>query len=110
MSGQLGTRPAERPYKAIDAHCVHRGGRYRIRPFVIVDGLMANKELAHYGYDESNVILLTQANAFMTSILFEAWTKKMLFLRSKSVGSGGTMMAWSCCSWMTWVPITPRSF
>jgi hypothetical protein len=52
---------------------------YRMRPFVVVDRLTAKKELAYYGDDESNVTLVTQANAFMTSILFEAWAKEVFF-------------------------------
>jgi hypothetical protein len=58
--------------------CIAADG-YRMRPFVIVDRLTANRELAYYGYDESNVTLVTQANAFMTSILFEAWAKEVFF-------------------------------
>jgi hypothetical protein len=50
-----------------------------MRPFVIVHRLTANREVAYYGYDESIVTLVTQANAFMTSILFEAWAQEVLF-------------------------------
>jgi hypothetical protein len=50
-----------------------------MRPFVIVDRLTANKELAYYGYGESNVTLVSQDNAFMTSSLFEAWAKEVFF-------------------------------
>jgi hypothetical protein len=40
---------------------------------------MANKELAYYGYDESNVILVTQARAFTTSILYRGMGTKGFF-------------------------------
>jgi hypothetical protein len=50
-----------------------------MRPFMIVDGLTANKELAYYDYKASNVALMNQDNAFTTSMLFKAWTQQVFF-------------------------------
>jgi hypothetical protein len=50
--------------------CITADG-YRARPFVIVGRGTAEMELGYYGYNVSNVTIVTQANAFVTSRLFE---------------------------------------
>jgi hypothetical protein len=50
-----------------------------MRLFMIVDRLTANKELAYYDDNASNVALMNQDNDFMTSMPFEAWTQGGFF-------------------------------
>jgi hypothetical protein len=52
--------------------CIAADG-FRMEPFAIVNCVTAEKELQYYGCDASNVTLTPQANAFMTSALFEFW-------------------------------------
>jgi hypothetical protein len=58
--------------------CIAADG-YRMKPFVIVPRVTAEKELKYYGYDESNAVLTFQANAFMTTALFELWAATVFF-------------------------------
>jgi hypothetical protein len=58
--------------------CIAADG-FRLKPFVIVHRATAEKELKYYGYDESNVILTAQENAFMTCSLFELWADRVFF-------------------------------
>jgi hypothetical protein len=44
---------------------------YRARPFVLVERVAAEMKLGYYAYTASNVTIVTQANALMTSRLFE---------------------------------------
>jgi hypothetical protein len=58
--------------------CITADG-FRMKPFAIVPGFTAEKELRYHGYDEPNVILTSQSNAFMTRELFALWTKTVFF-------------------------------
>jgi hypothetical protein len=58
--------------------CIAADG-FRMKPFVIVPRVTAEKELRYYGYDESNAVLTFQTNAFMTSALFELWATTVFF-------------------------------
>jgi hypothetical protein len=51
----------------------------RMRPFVIVERVTAERELADYGYDSSSVAMVSHENAFMTSRLFEKWGEDVFF-------------------------------
>jgi hypothetical protein len=44
---------------------------FRMNPFAMVSRATAERELKYYGYDVSKVVLMYQANAFMTSSHFE---------------------------------------
>jgi hypothetical protein len=48
--------------------CITADG-IRMKPFAIVPRFTAEKELQYYGYDESNVVLTSQSNTFMTRAL-----------------------------------------
>jgi hypothetical protein len=50
-----------------------------MKPFAIVDRVKAEKELQYYGCDAPNVTLTSQANAFMTTALFELWATTVFF-------------------------------
>jgi hypothetical protein len=50
--------------------CIAADG-FRMKPFAIVDRVTVEKELQYYGYDASNVTLTSQANACITTALFE---------------------------------------
>jgi hypothetical protein len=58
--------------------CIAADG-YRARPFVIVERHTAEMELSCYGYNGSNVTIVTQANTFMTSRLFEVCAERVFF-------------------------------
>jgi hypothetical protein len=58
--------------------CIPADG-YRARTFVIAERVTAEMELSYYGDNPSNVIIVTQANAFMTSRLFEVWAERAFF-------------------------------
>jgi hypothetical protein len=58
--------------------CIGADG-FRMRPFVIVSRVTAEKDLAYYGYDRHNVAIVSQENAFMTSSLFEMWADTVFF-------------------------------
>jgi hypothetical protein len=53
--------------------------RLQVKRFAIVPRFTTEKELRYYGYDESNVALTSQSNAFMTRALFELWAKMIFF-------------------------------
>jgi hypothetical protein len=44
-----------------------------------VERATAEMELGYYGYNASNFTIVTQANAFMTSRLFEVWAERVFF-------------------------------
>jgi hypothetical protein len=50
-----------------------------MKPFAIVPRATAERELKYYGYDMSNVVLMYQANAFMTSSYSELWGRTIFF-------------------------------
>jgi hypothetical protein len=50
-----------------------------MKPFAIVPRFTAEKELRSHGYDESNVLLASQSNEFMTRALFELWANTVFF-------------------------------
>jgi hypothetical protein len=52
---------------------------FRMKPFAFLDRVAAEKELQYYGYDTSNVTLMSQANASMTTALFELWATAVFF-------------------------------
>ena len=58
--------------------CIAADG-FRMKPFVIVPRATAEKELKYYGYDESNIVLTSQTNAFMTTALFDYWATTVFF-------------------------------
>jgi hypothetical protein len=58
--------------------CIAADG-FRMRPFVIVDRLTAEKQLQYSGYHESNVQIASQPNAFMTRSLFHLWADRVFF-------------------------------
>jgi hypothetical protein len=51
---------------------------FRMHSFVIVDCIQVNNELTYSDDDESNVMVVSQDTAFMTSVLFEAWSEHVL--------------------------------
>lgn len=58
--------------------CIAADG-FRMKPFVIVHRATVERELKYYGYDERNVMLVSQVNAFMTRALFELWATTVFF-------------------------------
>jgi hypothetical protein len=58
--------------------CIAADG-YRMKPFIIVDRVTMESEMTYYGYDQSNVVISSQPNAFMTTKLFELWGSKVFF-------------------------------
>jgi hypothetical protein len=60
------------------AACIAADG-FRIKPFAIVSRFTAEKELRCSRYDESNVVLTSQSNAFMTRAVFKLWDKRVFF-------------------------------
>jgi hypothetical protein len=58
--------------------CIAADGS-RMKPFVIVQRATAEAELKHYGYEPSNVFLVSRENAFMTTRLFELWAREVFF-------------------------------
>jgi hypothetical protein len=44
-----------------------------------VERVTSEIEFGYYGYNASNVTIVTQANAFMTSRLFEVWAEPVCF-------------------------------
>jgi hypothetical protein len=52
--------------------CIAADG-FRMKPFVIVDRVTSDREIKYYGYDKSNVTLVSQEHAFMTRKLFDLW-------------------------------------
>jgi hypothetical protein len=62
--------------------CIGADG-FRMRPFVIVSRVNAEKDLAYSGHDYHNVAIMSQENAFMTSSLFEIWADTVFFPSAK---------------------------
>jgi hypothetical protein len=52
---------------------------FRMMPFAIVPGFTSENEPRYCGYDESNLLLTSQSNAFMMRALFELWVKIVCF-------------------------------
>jgi hypothetical protein len=52
---------------------------FRMKPFTIVPRFTARKDLKYYGYEESNVVLTSQSNVFMTKAYFELSAKTVFF-------------------------------
>jgi hypothetical protein len=50
-----------------------------MKPFAIILRFTAAKKLRYYGYDESNVVLISQSNAFMTREPFQLSAEMMFF-------------------------------
>jgi hypothetical protein len=71
--------PVERQAKrSILTACIAADG-YRAGPFVIVERHTAEMERFYYGYNASNVPIVTQAKDFMISRLFEVWAERGFF-------------------------------
>jgi hypothetical protein len=52
---------------------------FGLKPLMIVHRLTAERELKYDRYDDSNIILSDQTNAFMTGALFEVWESTVFF-------------------------------
>jgi hypothetical protein len=44
---------------------------------IIVDRVTVQADLYPYGYDEDNMLIVSQTNAFMTTILFHKWVEEV---------------------------------
>jgi hypothetical protein len=50
-----------------------------MKPFLIINRLTIEAELAIFGHDRANVCIVSQEKAFMTHCLFELWGREVFF-------------------------------
>jgi hypothetical protein len=50
-----------------------------MRAMIIVDRVTVEADFNLFGYDEQNILIVSQSNAFMTTILFRKWAEEVFF-------------------------------
>jgi hypothetical protein len=71
---------------AVDRHskhstlvgCIAADGS-SMRPMIVVDRVTMEADLKLSGYDEDKLLMVSQPNAFMTTVLFEKWADEVFF-------------------------------
>jgi hypothetical protein len=58
--------------------CIAADG-FRMKPFLVVDRVTAEAELAYFGYNRENAFIASQVNAYMTQGLFDLWGSQVFF-------------------------------
>jgi hypothetical protein len=58
--------------------CISADGSV-MRAMIIVDRVTMEADLDLYGYDEEKILVASQTNAFMTTVLFQKWAEEVFF-------------------------------